>query len=139
MVTFDFSLFPIIKIKFNNNLSDSQFNQFLKDWEDIYSFKKNFIMIFYTDNLSSPALLQCYKIASFIQKLKEKYDKLLSKSIFIINNYIVEKLLYFIFFIQKPISDIYIIKNYNENINIDSEITNILNDSSSVNITHIPL
>jgi hypothetical protein len=138
MASYDFSLFPIIKIKFNHNLSDSQFNKFIQDWENIYSLKKYFIMIFYTDNLS-PALSQCYQIASFIQKLKNEYDKLLSKSIFIINNYIIEKLLYFVFFIQKPISDIYIIKNYNKNINIDSEITNILNDSLSVNITHIPL
>lgn len=139
MASFDFSLFPIIKIKFNNDLNDSQFNKFLQHWEDIYSLKKHFILIFYTENLSSPSLSQSYKITTFIQKIKNNYDKLLSKSIFIINNYIIEKLLYFIFYIQKPISNIYIIKNYNNNINIDLEITNILNDSLSTNITHIPI
>ena len=139
MYTFDQSLFPIIRVNFFNNLNDNQFNNFLSQWENLYNHKKNFIMIFYTQNLDSPSIQQCFQISSFIKKIKNNYPPYLNKSIFIIQNYIIEKLLYFIFFIQKPISNIYIIKNYNSNINIEYEINNVINNISSQNIIFIPL
>ena len=138
MYTFDESLFPIIRVTFFN-LNDNEFNNFLSQWENLYNYKKHFIMIFYTKNIESPSIQQCFQISSFIKKIKNKYPPYLNKSIFIIHNYIIEKLLYFIFFIQKPISNIYIIKNYNSNINIEYEIKNVINNISSQNINFIPL
>ena len=129
MYIFDKTYFPIIKIKLIGDINDNDLNNFLDEWRNLYKLNKYFIMIFYLDEINIPKLSYCYKMSLFINELRGEPPNL-RKSIFIINNKIILRLLYFIFYLQSPISDIYIIDD-------DKYIDNILNNNLTNDIKFI--
>lgn len=114
--TFDYSQFPIINIKLCNINDSTNLNDMFNEWKNIYNRKKKFTMVFQTCDLVDSYLLfkHAFSIIEFIKELK-KLPKLLEKSIIIVKNDIVKKLLFFIFQLQSPVCRIYIVNN---NVNI---------------------
>ena len=125
---FDYSLYEkcsVIKVMLYNNINDEYFNSFINEWQNIYKYKKNFILIFNTINVSIISIKYCIKMSKFISKLKEEKIQFLQKSIIIINNNIVKYMLNIIFNIQKPVAPVYLIElNDNTNIKIIKIINN---------------
>ena len=117
---FDYSLYEkysVIKVMLYNNINDEYFNSFINEWQNIYKYKKNFILIFNTINVSIISIKYCIKMSKFISKLKEEKVQFLQKSIIIINNNIVKYMLNIIFTIQKPVAPVYLIE-LDDNTNI---------------------
>ena len=76
----------------------------------MYNQKQNFIFIFDTTNVGFVNPIYCFKMAMFIHNLKQRKVQYLQKSNIIVSSDIVEKLLELIFFLQKPVAPVYILK-----------------------------
>ena len=113
--TYDETLFPIVKVTIEGLPQDNEFDIFLSQWLKLYDKNKNFYLLFDIRNLGLIGIRYCIQMALFIHELKKKEIQYLQKSIILINDKRVQKLLDFIFMIQKPVADVFII-NTNESI-----------------------
>ena len=121
----------IIYVDLIGNLTDNdEFKSFTDQWLDLYKLKTKFTFIFNTDKVEYVHPKFCLTMSMFIYKLKKKETQYLNMSIFIIKNEYIKKLLYYILFLQSPISDIYITSDI-------SKINNILNKNLDDEIKHI--
>ena len=121
----------IIYVDLIGNLTDNdEFKSFTDQWLDLYKLKTKFTFIFNTDKVEYVHPKICLTMSMFIYKLKKKETQYLNMSIFIIKNEYIKKLLYYILFLQSPISDIYITSDI-------SKINNILNKNLDDEIKHI--
>ena len=139
----NFASFPFVIIEFNEEeIKDNDFDFFLKSWENIYSYQKDFILIFDTVNMSIPSIKYCFKMSSFIKKIRNFPTQYLKKSIIIINNDIICKMLKFIFYLQPPVADVYLTKvkiiDVMMNLNNNNDIV-LLNNLENVNIKNIEI
>ena len=136
---YDLSLFPIVLIKFNHlEMNDANFDEFLDSWEHLYTFKKNFVLLFDTTNMSVPSIKYCFKMSFFIKKIRNYNPQYLNKSIIIVKNKKISNLLELIFYLQPPVAPIHITEdNMNDVLNtIDME--NILSeDILKINIINV--
>jgi|TARA_A100001015_G_C15011838_1_gene723472 hypothetical protein len=108
----DFLLFPIVIIRFNNeDIDDQEFDFFLKSWENIYKHQKNFVFIFDMINMPIYSVKYCFKMSYFIKKIRDIPIQYLKKSIMIVSNDNLCKMLKFIFYLQPPVSEVYITKS----------------------------
>jgi hypothetical protein len=120
--------FPIVKVTMNGSpASDEEFDNFLNEWTKLYSEQNNFSFIFYTENVSNPHIKYSVKMANYIKNLRKKDYHYLQKSVILINNNKVKWLLDFIFTIQPPVADVYIIDTNKTSFTIDN-IDNIMGD-----------
>ena len=121
----------IIYVDLIGNLTDNdEFKSFTDQWLDLYKLKTKFIFIFNTDKIEYVHPKFCLTMSMFKYKLKKRETQYLNMSIFIIKNEYIKKLLYYILFLQSPISDIYITSDI-------SKINNILNKNLDDEIKHI--
>ena len=110
---FNYKYFPYIIIKFNGTIkNDNEFYNFIDNWNNINNNKCEYLMIFDTTELNLVNIKYCFLLANFIKKLKLEIKKnnktYLNKSIIIIKHNFVKYLLDLIFYIEKPIADIYL-------------------------------
>ena len=102
----------IVKIKMNNSIQDdNDFNSFLESWLQLYYLEKDFIFIFDTSNVGYIPIKYSLKMSAFIKNLKRRDYQYLQKSIILVNNNIVKRMLDLIFYIQPPVAPVYIINN----------------------------
>lgn len=126
---YDYSLFPIVYVKFNQYIeSEHDFNDFLTKWIILYQNKKEFTFIFDTCNVSAPNISYCFKMRKFIKKLKHFPKQYLQKSIIIVSNSYIKYLLYLIFKFQKPVAPVYIYTNNDKEVNYNLLLKNIENN-----------
>lgn len=114
--SFDYSKFPIIYIKLNNNIENNEdFNDFINKWSDLNNNKNNYELVFDTQRCEIINPKYCFYMTMFIKKLKKEKITYLQKSKIIVYNSYILKLLEIIFYFEKPIAPIEIIfKNNNE-------------------------
>ena len=114
--SFDYSKFPIIYIKLNNNIENNEdFNDFINKWSDLNNNKNNYELVFDTQCCEIINPKYCFYMTMFIKKLKKEKITYLQKSKIIVYNSYILKLLEIIFYFEKPIAPIEIIfKNNNE-------------------------
>lgn len=109
---YNYDDFPYVRVKFSNTIENSEdFDSFLAGWIDLYNQKQKFIFIFDTINVGFVNPKYCVKMAMFIHNLKQREIQYLQKSFIIVSSKLVERLLELIFFLQKPVAPVYIIKN----------------------------
>ena len=109
---YDLSSFPKIKVSITGTINtESDFEEFKQGWLNCYieCDNKPFTFIFDTTNVGLVSFLYVYKICYFIKEIKALNNKLLEKSIIIVNNKYIRSLLNMIFLIEKPIATVYII------------------------------
>ena len=95
--------------------TESDFEEFKQGWLNCYieCDNKPFTFIFDTTNMGMVSALYAYKMSYFIKEIKALNNKLLEKSIIIVNNKYIHGLLHMIFLIEKPIAPVYIIDDLN--------------------------
>ncbi len=112
---FDDSKFPKVYITFNSNINDESWKQFTNTWLSYDQKKIPYTFIFNTDGLGVSLIKYTQKIATFIKglvhKKKTKNNVFLSKSILVCKNAYHKRLLEMVFYIQRPVSPVYIISN----------------------------
>ena len=111
---YNYEEFPYVKVKFSNTIENNEdFDKFLAGWIELYNRKQNFTFIFDTTNVGFVNPKYCVKMAMFIHSLKQREIQYLQQSFIIVSSKLVERLLELIFFLQKPVAPVYIIKNRN--------------------------
>jgi hypothetical protein len=111
---YNYEEFPYVKVKFSNTIENNEdFDSFLAGWIELYNQKKNFTFIFDTTNVGFVNPKYCVKMAMFIHSLKQREIQYLQQSFIIVSSKLVERLLELIFFLQKPVAPVHIIKNRN--------------------------
>ena len=112
---YDYSLYEtnsIVNVKLNKNIeNNNDFNTFLNKWRELYQNKKDFIFIFDTSNVGFIPIKYSIQMSLFIKKLRKEKYQYLQKSIIYVNNNIVKRMLDFIFMLQPPVAEVYIIDN----------------------------
>ena len=116
----------LVKVNFSGNIADKDdYNNFINQWKDLYSEKKNFSFVFDTINTSFVNPYYSYLMACFIKELKKETKQYLNFSVIIVKNYAIRALLNIIFAIQKPVAPVFLINNNDINKEIISEILNV--------------
>jgi len=102
--------FPIVKVSMNGKPeSDEDFDNFLNEWTKLYEERNDFIFLFDTENVSNPDIKYSIRMSQYIKNLRKKDYQFLQKSIILINRNKVRWMLDFIFSIQPPVADVYLI------------------------------
>ena len=114
---FDDSQFPKIYITFNSNINDNSWKQFTNKWLTYDKKKIPYTFIFNTNGLGISLIKYTQKIAGFIKGLIKRKQKnnnvFLFQSIIVCKNTYQRRLLEMVFYIQSPVSPVYIIDDEN--------------------------
>ena len=122
---FDKSLLPKIYVKFNDKIkSYDDYRNFEKEWLRCYICNKNFYFVFDTSNVGYVNPIYGYHLTNFIKEIKSLKYNLLQFSIIIVNNWYIKQLLFWVFQMQSPVADVYIVE---KSININKLIEDINN------------
>jgi|TARA_B110000483_G_scaffold49597_1_gene61713 hypothetical protein len=122
---FDKSSFPKITVKFSKKIySFDDYKDFENEWLQCYMEYKDFYFVFDTTAVGYVNPVYGYYLTSFIKKIKKlKYDYL-KFNIIIVNNWYIKQLLFWVFQVQSPVADVYIVE---KNVNVENLIDNINN------------
>ena len=125
---YDYSQFPIVRVKFNNVDNDNDFDAFLEEWLKLYIQRKDYIFIFDTRNITNVPIKYSFRMVQFIKKIKKEKYHYLQQTIVLINNTFIQNMLNLILSLQSPVAPVYIVKN-EEEINLvinNGDISNII-------------
>ena len=112
-------------------------NEFLEEWLKLYEERNDFMFLFDIRNLGDVSIKYCVKMSMFIYRLRKRPYQYLLKSMILLNNNNIKRLLDFIFVLQPPVAPVYL---YNTNISSDNlkELAqNITRESLTDNIVYI--
>ena len=108
---FDCTNFPYIKVKLNRTIeSDLDYYSFINKWDSFNERKQPYYFIFDTIDVGFINFKYSILMTHFISKLKNK-TQYLKGSIIIIGSEYIRYLLKFIFMMQKPVAEVYIIED----------------------------
>ena len=134
---YNYDNFPIVFVKFSENInSENDFDQFLNEWLILYHNRKDFSFIFDTRNMKNINIKYAIKMTLFIKNLRKEPYHYLQKSLILVNNKHIKRLLDFVFTLQSPVAPVYLwhIENI-ENENIENEyLINTLNNIDKTNL-----
>ena len=115
---FNDSKFPKVYVTFNSNINDESWNKFTEKWLSYDKKKIPYTFIFNTDGLGISLITYTQKIAMFIRGLIKRKQKennvFLLRSIIVCKNAYQKHLLEMVFYIQSPVSPVYIISDEND-------------------------
>lgn len=119
---FNYQSFPNIKVIFNGNVNNEDLDELFKEWLNIYKRKTNFNIIFDITKIKSPTVYFAYKMANFINILRQQTPQYYKNSYIIApNSKMLKVLLNLTFSISKPVSNVYIYwKEKNENVTLNN-------------------
>ena len=123
---FDNSQFPLVQVNLAKTIeSNEDFQNFLDEWMKYYNEKKDFTFIFDTTNVGFPPIKYCFKMSSFIKKLRREEKQYLQKSIIIVKSKTVMRLLNLIFFLQAPVAPVEMTEDEKEKVLANPENINV--------------
>jgi hypothetical protein len=111
---FDHDEFPIVRVTLNNLENRQDFENFLNEWLRLYDNEEYFSFEFYTKNVGLINPKYSILMSLFIRELKKRDIQYLTSSRIYVYNKFTKYLLDLIFFIQKPVANVYI--HYNDEV-----------------------
>jgi hypothetical protein len=111
---FDHDEFPIVKVTLNNLENRQDFENFLNEWLKLYDNNEYFSFEFDTRNVGFINPKYSILMSLFIRELKNRDIQYLTSSRIYVYNKFTKYLLDLIFFIQKPVANVYI--HYNDEV-----------------------
>ena len=122
---FNINNFPIVIVTFSESIhSEEEFNQFLIDWLTLYNNKDDFSYIFDTRNMKNIPFKYAIKMTLFIKSLRKQPYHYLQKSLILVNDNTIKRLLDFVFTLQSPVAPVYLWLTEEDNKNILIETIN---------------
>ena len=118
--------YPIVFVNFSESIeSEDEFDQFLNEWLLLYHSQGDFSFIFDTRNMKNISLKYAIKMTLFIKELRKEKYHYLQKSLILVNNKSIKRLLDFVFTLQSPVAPVYIWLNDDDT--SDSSLIETLN------------
>ena len=131
---YNYDNFPIVFVNFSENINyENDFDQFLNEWLILYHNRKDFSFIFDTRNMKNINIKYAIKMTFFIKNLRKEPYHYLQKSLILVNNKHIKRLLDFVFTLQSPVAPVYLWNIENKNCNKDYLI-NTLNNINRTNL-----
>lgn len=111
---FNYTDFPNVNVHFLGPLrNDTDYYDFIDKWIELYNQERSFKFIFNTTNCGYVKIKYAFKMINFIKKLKRCDKQYLQSSIIIYNNNWIKYLLRFIFSVQSPVANVYLVNGKN--------------------------
>ena len=139
---YNYDNLPVVFVTFSESInSENEFDQFLTEWLLLYHNAEDFSFIFDTRNMKNISIKYAIKMTLFIKSLRKQPYHYLQKSLILVNDKNIKRLLDFVFTLQSPVAPVYLwhINSIN-NENIDNDELNkeylisILNTINRVNL-----
>ena len=106
---YNYDNFPIVSVLFSETISnENEFDQFLRQWLELYHNQKDYLFLFDTRKMNNIPFKYSIKMALFIKKIRKQPYHYLQKSLIVVNNNKIKKLLDFVFTMQSPVAPVYI-------------------------------
>jgi predicted MPP superfamily phosphohydrolase len=101
--------YPIVFVNFSEAIeSEDEFDQFLNEWLLLYHSQRDFSFIFDTRNMKNISIKYAIKMTLFIKELRKEKYHYLQKSLILVNNKSIKRLLDFVFTLQSPVAPVYL-------------------------------
>lgn len=114
--------FPIVFVNFSESIeSENDFDQFLNEWLLLYHNGKDFSFIFDTRTMKNINIKYAIKMTLFIKSLRKQPYHYLQKSLILVNDQRILRLLDLVFTLQSPVAPVYLWLSENINKVIDKE------------------
>ena len=134
---YNYDNFPIVFVSFSESInSEIEFDQFLNEWLILYHNRQDFSYIFDTRNMKNISIKYAIKMTLFIKNLRKEPYHYLQKSLILVNDKHIKRLLDFVFTLQSPVAPVYlwyINSINNENINIETDKQYLIDTLNSIN------
>ena len=121
---YNYDNFPIVFVNFSESInSETEFDQFLNEWLILYHNRQDFSYIFDTRNMKNISPKYAIKMTLFIKNLRKQPYHYLQKSLILVNDKHIKRLLDFVFTLQSPVAPVYlwqINEEYNKQYLIDT-------------------
>ena len=136
---YNYDNFPVIFVEFSENInSETEFDQFLNEWLILYHNRRDFSFIFDTRNMKNISPKYAIKMTLFIKNLRKEPYHYLQKSLILVNDKHIKRLLDFVFTLQSPVAPVYLwqvnsVMNDSENINNDLNKEYLINTLNTIN------
>ena len=123
---YNYDNFPVVFVTFSESInSETEFDQFLNEWLILYHNRQDFSYIFDTRNMKNISPKYAIKMTLFIKNLRKQPYHYLQKSLILINDKNIKRLLDFVFTLQSPVAPVYLWHiNSNDSENINDEYDN---------------
>ena len=120
---YNYDNFPIVFVTFSESInSETEFDQFLNEWLILYHNRQDFSYIFDTRNMKNISPKYAIKMTLFIKNLRKQPYHYLQKSLILVNDKNIKRLLDFVFTLQSPVAPVYLWHiNINDSDQINSE------------------
>lgn len=106
---YNYDNFPIVFVTFSESInSETEFDQFLNEWLILYHNRKDFSFIFDTRNMKNISPKYAIKMTLFIKNLRKQPYHYLQKSLILVNDKHIKRLLDFVFTLQSPVAPVYL-------------------------------
>jgi hypothetical protein len=138
---YNYNKFPIVFVTFSESInSETEFDQFLNEWLILYHNRSDFSFIFDTRNMKNINIKYAIKMTLFIKNLRKQPYHYLQKSLILVNDTNIKRLLDFVFTLQSPVAPVYL-WNINsidsENINDELDKEYLINTLNIINRTNL--
>ena len=106
---YNYDNFPIVFVTFSETInSETEFDQFLNEWLILYHNRRDFSYIFDTRNMKNISIKYAIKMTLFIKNLRKQPYHYLQKSLILVNDKHIKRLLDFVFTLQSPVAPVYL-------------------------------
>lgn len=134
---YNYDNFPVVFVTFSESInSETEFDQFLNEWLILYHNRQDFSYIFDTRNMKNISIKYAIKMTLFIKNLRKEPYHYLQKSLILVNDKHIKRLLDFVFTLQSPVAPVYlwhINSNDSKNINEEYDKQYLINTLNSIN------
>jgi hypothetical protein len=125
---YNYDNFPVVFVTFSESInSETEFDQFLNEWLLLYHNRQDFSYIFDTRNMKNISPKYAIKMTLFIKNLRKQPYHYLQKSLILVNDKHIKRLLDFVFTLQSPVAPVYLWQIDSENSNDKEYLINTLN------------
>ena len=106
---YNYDNLPVVFVSFSESVnSENEFDQFLNEWLLLYHNAKDFSFIFDTRNMKNIPIKYAIKMTLFIKNLRKEPYHYLQKSLILVNDKNIKRLLDFVFTLQSPVAPVYL-------------------------------
>ena len=106
---YNYDNFPIVFVSFSESInSETEFDHFLNEWLILYHNRQDFSYIFDTRNMKNISPKYAIKMTLFIKNLRKQPYHYLQKSLILVNDKHIKRLLDFVFTLQSPVAPVYL-------------------------------
>ena len=134
---YDRTYFPLVKVNISGIPSNNDFDLFLEEWLRLYEEERDFMFLFDIRDLGDVSLKYCVKMSMFIYRLRKRPYQYLQKSMILLNNNNIKRLLDFIFILQPPVAPVYLYHTETSSEDLRELAENISRESLTDNIIYI--